>query len=65
MRFLRVNGHEMAYVEEGSGGPLLLIHGALADLRFWAPLMGAFAPVPHGRGEPAPPLARALGRRWR
>jgi esterase len=33
----------MAYVEEGSGAPLLLVHGALADLRFWAPQMGAFA----------------------
>jgi pimeloyl-ACP methyl ester carboxylesterase len=42
MRFLRVNGHEMAYVEEGSGAPLLLVHGALADLRFWAPQVRAF-----------------------
>jgi pimeloyl-ACP methyl ester carboxylesterase len=42
VRFLRVNGHEMAYVEEGSGAPLLLVHGALADLRFWAPQMRAF-----------------------
>jgi pimeloyl-ACP methyl ester carboxylesterase len=42
MRFLRVNGHEMAYVEEGAGAPLLLVHGALSDLRFWAPQMQAF-----------------------
>ena len=42
MRFLRVNGREMACVEEGSGPPLLLVHGALADLRFWAPQMAAF-----------------------
>ena len=42
MRFLRVGGHEMAYVEEGAGAPLLLVHGALADLRFWAPLLGGF-----------------------
>jgi esterase len=42
VRFLRVNGHEMAYVEEGSGAPLLLVHGALADLRFWAPQMRVF-----------------------
>jgi pimeloyl-ACP methyl ester carboxylesterase len=43
MRFLRVDGHEMAYVEEGAGAPVLFVHGALADLRFWAPQMGAFA----------------------
>ena len=43
MRFLRVGGHEMAYVEEGAGAPVLFVHGALADLRFWAPQMGAFA----------------------
>ena len=42
MQFLRVSGHDMAYVEEGTGAPLLLVHGALADLRFWAPQMGAF-----------------------
>src|SRR5215203_4740419 len=43
MRFLRVDGHEMAYVEEGAGAPVLFVHGALADLRFWAPQMAAFA----------------------
>ncbi len=42
MRFLRGNGHEMAYVEEGAGAPLLLVHGALSDLRFWGPQMRAF-----------------------
>ena len=45
MRFLRVNGHEMAYVEEGAGAPLLLVHGALSDLRFWGPQMRAFGLV--------------------
>ena len=47
MRFLRVNGHEMAYVEEGAGAPLLLIHGALSDLRFWGPQMRALGRCYH------------------
>jgi pimeloyl-ACP methyl ester carboxylesterase len=42
MQFLRVNGYEMAYVEEGAGAPLLLVHRALCDLRYWRPQMEAF-----------------------
>lgn len=41
MRSLRVNGHDMAYAEHGSGTPLLLIHGTLLDRRYWAPQMEA------------------------
>ena len=51
MRFLRVNGHEVAYVEEGAGPPLLLVHGALSDLRFWAPQMRAFGRRYHAVGH--------------
>src|SRR3712207_2767278 len=40
MRFLRVNGHGMAYEARGTGAPVLLVHGSLADLRYWAPQMG-------------------------
>src|SRR5690242_15007433 len=42
MRVLHVDGCGMAYVERGSGPPVLLVHGALCDLRFWAPQMGPF-----------------------
>jgi pimeloyl-ACP methyl ester carboxylesterase len=42
MRFLRVNGYDMAFEERGAGAPLLLLHGALADLRYWAPQVEAF-----------------------
>jgi pimeloyl-ACP methyl ester carboxylesterase len=42
MQFLRVNGYGMAYVEQGAGTPLLLIHGALCDCRYWGPQMEAF-----------------------
>ena len=43
MPSLRVNGYEMAYVEQGAGEPVLLVHGSLNDHRFWAPQMYAFA----------------------
>ena len=53
MPALRVNGHDMAFVERGAGAPLLLVHGTLCDYRHWAAQM---APVrralPHGRGQP-------------
>jgi pimeloyl-ACP methyl ester carboxylesterase len=42
MHILRVNGHDMAYVEQGEGAPLLLLHGAMCDHRYWAPQMEAF-----------------------
>jgi esterase len=42
MHLLRVNGHETAYVEQGKGAPLLLLHGAMCDLRYWASQMETF-----------------------
>jgi pimeloyl-ACP methyl ester carboxylesterase len=43
MHVLRANGHDMAYVEQGKGPPLLLLHGAMCDHRYWAPQMEAFS----------------------
>jgi len=42
MHLLHVNGYDMAYVEQGSGAPLVLLHGAMCDLRYWATQMEAF-----------------------
>ena len=33
VKTLRVNGFSMAYLERGSGVPLILVHGALSDFR--------------------------------
>ena len=35
-KFVRVNDYDMTYLERGSGPPLLLVHGALTDYRFFA-----------------------------
>ncbi len=38
-----VNGTELAYVEQGEGDPVVLIHGSLDDLRSWAGQIAALA----------------------
>ena len=42
MPTLRVNGYDLAFVERGTGTPLLLIHGTLCDYRHWAGQMAPF-----------------------
>jgi esterase len=43
VKSLRVNGYDMAYVERGSGPPMVLVHGANSDYRFFSEVMDAFA----------------------
>jgi 3-oxoadipate enol-lactonase len=40
---LMVNGIKISYTEEGSGFPLMLLHGLSDDHNLWAPLMPGFA----------------------
>jgi esterase len=35
MQTLHVNGYDMAYLELGSGPPLVCVHGTLGDFRTW------------------------------
>ena len=42
-RQLRANGVDLSYVEQGTGAPVVFVHGAVADLRFWEPQREAFA----------------------
>ena len=39
----QVNGYEMAYVERGSGVPVIFVHGAGVDYRFWSEQIEAFS----------------------
>jgi pimeloyl-ACP methyl ester carboxylesterase len=40
---MRANGADLAYYEEGKGTPVVFVHGAVGDLRFWEPQRRAFA----------------------
>jgi len=35
---VEVNGIRLSYIEQGSGEPIVLVHGAFSDLRVWEPL---------------------------
>lgn len=37
------NGYRFAYTDQGSGRPVLLVHGALTDYRFWDPVATSLA----------------------
>jgi esterase len=40
MKYLRVNDHDMAYIEVGRGRPLVCVHGTFNDFRCWSPVLG-------------------------
>lgn len=40
---LRIDGVEFAYLEVGSGAPLILVHGSLGDFRTWRGQLGPLA----------------------
>jgi pimeloyl-ACP methyl ester carboxylesterase len=42
-QLIRANGTEISYVSQGSGAPVVFVHGAVVDLRFWEPQRAAFA----------------------
>jgi len=40
---MRVNGAELCYVDQGAGAPVVFVHGAWMDLRYWEPQREAVA----------------------
>jgi pimeloyl-ACP methyl ester carboxylesterase len=40
MQTLRVNGYDMAYLDVGTGPPLVCVHGSLCDFRIWGSVIG-------------------------
>jgi pimeloyl-ACP methyl ester carboxylesterase len=42
-RQLHVNGVDLSYLDQGTGVPVVFVHGAFSDLRFWEPQRLAMA----------------------
>ena len=42
-RQLHVNGVDLSYLDQGTGTPVVFVHGAFSDLRFWEPQRQAVA----------------------
>ncbi len=42
-RQLRANGVDLSYIEQGTGTPVVFVHGAFSDARFWEPQREAIA----------------------
>lgn len=42
-RQLRANSADLSYVDQGTGTPVVFVHGAVGDLRFWEPQREAIA----------------------
>ena len=40
---LRVNGGDLSYIEQGTGAPVVFVHGAWMGLRYWEPQRQAIA----------------------
>jgi pimeloyl-ACP methyl ester carboxylesterase len=43
VRTLEINGTTLTYAAKGSGEPLLLVHGAFSDIRYWRIVLDALA----------------------
>lgn len=43
MTHIHVNGADLAYVDQGTGVPVVFSHGGSSDLRYWEPQREAFA----------------------
>jgi pimeloyl-ACP methyl ester carboxylesterase len=57
----RVNGYDMAYLDIGSGDPLVCIHGSLGDFRTWSPVLG---PLSQRHRVIVPSLRRFFPEHW-
>jgi len=43
IKTLTANGHDFTYVEDGTGPPLVFVHGSLLDYRYWTHEVAYFA----------------------
>jgi pimeloyl-ACP methyl ester carboxylesterase len=44
LKFIQLERVRLAYIETGNGEPVVFVHGAFSDHRFWASQIAAFAP---------------------
>lgn len=61
MKIARVNNYDMAYVDIGSGTPIVCIHGSLNDFRSW---MAVMKPLSENRRLIVPSLRHYFPEHW-
>lgn len=61
MKTVRIDDHEMPYLDIGSGPPIVAIHGSLGDFRSWSPVMG---PLSREHRLIVPSLRRFFPEHW-
>jgi pimeloyl-ACP methyl ester carboxylesterase len=61
MKYLRVNDYDMAYIDVGSGTPLVCVHGSLCDFRVWSCLLG---PLSRGHRVVAVSMRHYFPEQW-
>jgi esterase len=43
VKSIQVNGYDMAYLEQGTGQPVVLVHGAMSDFRYFSGVMNTLS----------------------
>jgi esterase len=61
MKTMRADNYDMAYVELGTGSPIVCVHGSMGDYRSWSPVLG---PLSRANTLITPSLRHCFPEHW-